>query len=133
MQKRNISCEQTIYFSDHQSYIKGYLEKCKIKIKKMLESLIENKTPLILWGIGASTAILLESFSQCKVIQLVDKNVMKQGLRYRIGENEFVIVSPNEINNKEATIFIMSMPYRAAIRKQIIKMGLENPVISFEN
>lgn len=119
--------------TDGQQFIKSYINECKKNIKKSLEEYKLSQTKLILWGIGASTAILLDDFAECNIIQLIDSNPMRQGINYRIGNNNFKIQAPSEVVDSEASIFIMSGPYKEAISNYIKSMGLKNTIISFEN
>ena len=84
-----------------------------------------------MWGIGASTAILLNDFSKCNVIQLIDNNPMRQDIRYTINQKDYVIQAPSEISDSDASIFIMSGPYKDSITKQIRKMGFSNTLLTF--
>lgn len=129
--KKKGDLDKKINPSDNIQYIKNYMELCKKVINESLQAVIDDKTPLILWGIGASTALLLEDFSECNVIQLVDKNPLRQGVKYSIGDKDFSIQSPEEIQDENATIFVMSGPYKNSIKKQIQEMGLKNKVLTF--
>lgn len=129
--KKSNEIDESIKKSDNINHIDNYIEKCRSLIKSSLKDVEKSGEKLILWGIGASTAILLEDFSNCNVIQLVDNNPLRQGINYSVGENDFIIQSPQEVKDNEATIFIMSGPYKKSIEKQIRDMGFNNKILSF--
>lgn len=122
-----------IVFSDeNKKCMLRYIEKCKEQLKKKLAFISGRGDKLILWGIGASTALLLEDFIDCNVIQLIDRNTLRQGIIYQIGSNKYTIEDPTSIDDDTAYIFILSVAYKNLIQKQIKEMGLKNPVISFD-
>lgn len=129
--KKSNKIDESIKKSDNISHIDNYIEKCRSLIKSSLKDVEKSGEKLILWGIGASTAILLEDFSNCNVIQLVDNNPLRQGINYSVGENDFIIQAPQTVKDNEATIFIMSGPYKNSIEKQIREMGFNNKILSF--
>ena len=90
---------------------------------------------MILWGIGASTALLLnETFDKCNVIQLIDRNPARQNLSYRMGGGNFLsIQDPSDITETDATIVIMPYWYHDSIQKQILEMGFKNKITSLMN
>lgn len=111
--------------------MKEYFMHCGDLIQEKLADLKKSQRKLILWGIGASTALLLREFDQCNVIQLIDRNPLRQGITYKIGGKIFKIQDPQQINDQEAAIFILSVPYKNNIEKQIREMGFKNPIICF--
>ncbi len=128
--QNNIDSSRIKYSRNHL-FIQEYISQCKKAMYKVLEPLIKSQTKLILWGIGASTAILLNDFSKCNVIQLIDNNPMRQDIRYTINQKDYVIQAPSEISDSDASIFIMSGPYKDSITKQIRKMGFSNTLLTF--
>lgn len=110
-----------------------YIEKCRNEIQKSLRKYEESQEPLILWGIGASTAQLLNGcFDQCNVIQLVDSNKSRQGIKFQIGIKEMKVKPPTDICNKEAKIFILPTAYKESIKQSIRNYGLENDIVSLK-
>lgn len=107
-----------------------YLKKSERVLSEFIEPLRKSQEPLILWGIGASTAILIESFAGCNVSMLVDRNPARQGLNFSIDEKIFEIKDPAEVNG--GTIVILSIPYRDSIKKQIRDMGLSNKIVALK-
>ncbi len=129
--KTNDKCIEEIKKSDNTRDIKEYIQKSQSMIRCKLERVEKSGEKLILWGIGASTALLLEDFAKCNIIQLVDNNPLRQGINYSVGEKFFIIQSPQDVKDDDATIFIMSGPYKASIEKQIREMGFKNKILSF--
>lgn len=107
-----------------------YIEKSNRTLEDFLSPMRKSKEPLILWGIGASTAILLESFRGCNVTALIDKNPARQGLVFTINDKQYCIEAPETV--KEGTIVILSIPYHDSIAKQIREMGLTNKIIALK-
>ena len=108
--------------------VKQYIDKSRQSIEAFIEPLRDSGEPLILWGIGASTAILLDSFAGCNVTALIDRNPMRQGLEFRIGASVLAVQNPDTVG--EGTIVILSIPYHASIAKQIRDSGLKNKIVS---
>lgn len=110
-----------------------YIEKCKKEIKKSLREFEQSQEPLILWGIGASTAQLLNGcFDQCNVLQLVDSNSSRQGIKFQIGNKIMKVEAPADICNKEAKIFILPTAYKDSIKHSIRNCGLKNDIVSLK-
>lgn len=105
-----------------------YLEKSKESLEEFLAPLRQSGEELILWGIGASTAILIESFKGCNVKALIDRNPSRQGLKFYINEKQYVITSPTDVG--EGTIVILSIPYHDSIERQIRQMGYDNKIVA---
>ncbi|WP_143754335.1 class I SAM-dependent methyltransferase [Butyrivibrio proteoclasticus] len=117
-----------VQFSDiAEKSIKAYLEKSESSLLQFINPLKVSQEPLVLWGIGASTAILLEVFKECNVVQLVDRNPKRQGIEFVLNGQTHKIVAPDAVGN--GTIVILSIPYRDSICKQIRNMGLDNPIV----
>ncbi len=108
--------------------MKLYVEKSKRVMEQFVKPLRTSAEPLVLWGIGASTAILLESFTGCNVLALIDSNPKRQGLAFNIDGKKYVINKPETVKN--GTIVILSIPYHTSIEKQIRGMNLKNKIIA---
>lgn len=132
---QNCETENNVEFSTETKdavlkYDKHSAEKLKPAIKKFEKS----QEPLILWGIGASTALLLnESFNKCNVISLIDRNPARQGIQYNIAGCELTIQDPDTIKDENATIVVLPYWYKDSIIKQIKEMGFKNKTMSLSN
>lgn len=123
--------KQTIHYSDMpENAVRAYIERSEKSIEQFIKPLRESGEELILWGIGASTTILLESFKGCNVIDLIDKNPMRQGLEFAINDKVCAVHAPEHVG--DGTIVILSIPYHDSIEKQIRQMGLTNKIISLK-
>lgn len=107
-----------------------YLEKSKKSLEEFLEPLRQSDEELILWGIGASTAILIESFKGCNVKELIDKNPNRQGLKFSINGKQYAVKDPKDVGG--GTIVILSIPYHDSIERQIRQMGYENKIVALK-
>lgn len=129
--KNNGKIEEAIYSSCAKDAVKKYSRFCAEKIKPSIEKYEKTQEKLILWGVGASTALLLnENFDNCNVISLIDRNPARQGLSYKIGSKELLIEDPSTIKDEEATIVILPYWYKDSIAKQIEEMGFKNKISS---
>lgn len=108
--------------------VSKYIAKSKQSIESFIEPLRNSGEPLILWGIGASTTILLDSFAECNVISLIDRNPNRQGLDFTIGDKTLTVADPSTVG--EGTIVILSIPYHASIEKQIRESGMKNKIVA---
>ena len=124
-EKRGIS-----YYELSEVSMLKYIEKSKKSLEKFLEPLRNSGEELILWGIGASTAILIESFKDCNVKALIDRNPDRQGLKFSINERQYVVKDPKCVG--EGTIVILSIPYHDSIEKQIRQMGYGNKIVGLK-
>lgn len=111
--------------------IEKYIGKSKAALDVFIKELSDRKEPLILWGIGASTTILLGAFAECNVVMLVDRNPMRQGLDFQVG-GRMLLVEPPEKVGDNGTIVILSIPYRDSIERQIRELGKTNRIISLK-
>ena len=131
--KNNGKLSGTIYNNDTKTAIKDYLEYSKKKLLPVIKGLEESKEKLILWGIGASTAQLLnETFNNCNVIQLIDNNSSRQGIEFIISNKKFIIESPDDVCDVEATIIILPIMYKKSIIEQIKSLGFKNKIMTLE-
>ena len=111
-----------------------YIKKCEKDIAEAVSRFEASQVPLILWGIGASTAQLLSgNFDRCNVIQLVDSNPARQGLSFQVGNRVLQVEDPSQIHSSEAVIFILSTAYKRNIEKNIRSLGYENETASLES
>ena len=128
---KNTGDKHEIAYSDiGEKYVGEYIKKSTDTIGKYIEPLRKDDNDIILWGIGASTAILLEAFEGCNVKKLVDSNPNRQGLVFNIGGKKLTIESPDDVSDKDGTIVILSIPYFESIKKQIYGMGLRNRIVT---
>lgn len=118
------------YSDEAEKAFLKYIEKSNRMLEQFLKPLRDSKEPLILWGIGASTAILIESFRGCNVKSLIDKNPARQGLVFSIDEKSYCVEAPETVG--EGTIVILSIPYHDSIAKQIREMGITNKIVALK-
>ena len=113
--------------------INDYRAASDEQMKRKLEAFIRDQKPLILWGIGASTAQLMNgAFNGCNVVQLIDKNEARQGNVFEINGKKLTVMSPETITNPSATIFILPSAYRNSIERDIRNLGFQNKVMCLE-
>ncbi len=123
--------KQTLNYSDApENAMLRYLEKSQKTLGHFLDPLRKSGEKLILWGIGASTAILIESFQGCNVTALIDRNPSRQGLGFCINGKKYRIESPESVG--DGTILILSIPYHDSIERQIREMGLTNKIAALK-
>lgn len=109
----------------------NYIKGCEKEISAVVSKFEVSQVPLILWGIGASTAQLLNSnFDRCNVIQLVDSNPARQGLSFKVGKHVLQVESPSNIQRRDAVIFILSTVYKTSIERSIRSLGYQNDIAS---
>ena len=118
---------ELIQDAESTSCMLNYLRKCEETIAAVTKPFEDSQVPLILWGIGASTAQLLNgNFDRCNVIQLVDSNPARQGLSFQVGDRMLQIEDPSCVENREAIIFILSTAYKISIERSIRSYGYQN-------
>ena len=101
------------------------------KIAAATKPFEESQVPLILWGIGASTAQLLNgNFDRCNVIQLIDSNPARQGISFQVKGRMLPVEDPSSVKNREAIIFILSTAYKVSIERSIRGHGYQNEIVS---
>ena len=126
-----MNCQKIKKIETTEKAITEYIDECEEKLKPIINELVLNQEKLILWGVGTSTAQLLNrNFDNCNVIQLIDSNPYRQGVRYQVGNTELKIEDPSSVKDEDATIVILPLMYDASIRKQIKEMNLKNPIKS---
>ena len=117
------------YTNTLKTEILEYRQNSANRLKPFIQEFEKTQEKLILWGIGASTALLLNStFDNCNVIQLIDRNKQRQGLDYKIGRKSLYIEDPDKITDMDATILVLPYWYHDSIIRQIKDMGFKNPV-----
>jgi len=118
------------YTATAEEAISRYIAECEGKLKPVTDVFIKSQEPLILWGVGTSTAQLLNgNFDECNVVKLVDSNPYRQNVEYSVGGKKLRIEDPSTISSDD-TILILPLMYDESIRRQIKKMGLHNEVKS---
>lgn len=120
-----------LYSNNAKKALSHYEDFSKEKILQCRNALVSEKEELILWGIGASTAILIHKvFNNSHVIQLIDANPLRQGIEFTVNNKKLKIESPVSIKNTTATIVVLPEIYCDSIKKQIDAMGYKNNVIA---
>lgn len=119
---------QISYSEMARNQVKKYIDKSKESVEAFISPLRASGEPLILWGIGASTTILLDSFAGCNVNSLIDRNPNRQGLKFTIGGSNLTVQDPSTVG--DGTIVILSIPYHASIEKQIRESGMKNKIVA---
>lgn len=118
------------YIAATEKAVSKYIVGCEGRLKPVVEAFVESHEPIILWGVGTSTAQLLNgNFDECNVVKLVDSNPYRQNIEYVVGGKKLKIEAPSTINTDD-TILILPLMYDESIRRQIKKMGLRNKVKS---
>lgn len=122
------------YYPDTLKAIKRYIEFCSEDLKEFIAPLAYSQEPLALWGIGASTAQLLSgTFDNCKVVNLIDNNPKRQGLKFLISNMELFTQPPSTLEDHSVTIVILSAMYKESIIKQIRSLGFQNKVVALKS
>jgi SAM-dependent methyltransferase len=122
--------DRKLNYSDKaEKAMRAYLEYCHNKLSEITDELKETQEPLILWGIGASTTQLLQGFDGCNVVQLIDKNPLRQGIEYTVSGKKMIIQDPEMVCPK-ATVVILPYMYAESIKKQIRDMRISNKIVS---
>ncbi|MGL4721919.1 MAG: class I SAM-dependent methyltransferase [Desulfovibrionaceae bacterium] len=102
----------------------------QVKIPSFVKELEESQEEIILWGIGASTAILLSKvFHSHNVIYLIDSNTQRQGIVFCINNKKVSVEAPSAIQNSVATIVVLPEIYGTAIKKELYEAGYKNNVL----
>lgn len=118
------------YYGTAENAVRRYIEQCEGKLEPVVQDIKRSGDKIILWGIGASTAQLLNgAFDELDVIKIVDSNPYRQNVTYTVGGKKLRIEDPSTIT-EEGTILILPLMYDTSIREQIKRMGLKNPIRS---
>lgn len=124
--------KRTIRYSDSsRKSVERYLAKSRAALDGLIKPLEKSQEEVTLWGIGASTTILLDAFQNCNVTALIDKNPNRQGLVFHIGDRRLTIEEPK--TEIRGTIVVLSIPYADSIRRQIRNMGIRNKVVTLHS
>lgn len=111
--------------------IMAYNQLSAERLKILIAPFEKSQEPLILWGIGASTASMLDGhFDKCNVHGLVDRNQARQGLSFELSGRQMKVMSPEMIDEERATIVVLPFWYKDSIIRQIKEMGLKNKVVA---
>lgn len=134
-EKNENTPKNTPEFTDEtRNAVEEYGKICARKLRPVIEKFEKSGEELILWGIGASTAQLLnDNFDNCNIIQLIDSNPARQGVKFNIGGKIFATEAPEKLKNKTATIVILPVMYANSIQKQIKNSGIENKTATLKN
>jgi len=129
--KNNGQYSDIMYTDETKHAIERYVHDSKEKLAPAVTKLEISGEKLILWGIGASTAQLLnETFDKCHVMALIDSNTARQGIEYNIAGKLFKIQSPNDLITENATIVVLPVMYKNSIINQIKLLGYTNKIIT---
>lgn len=122
--------EVPIYLPETSDSVIKYIHGCQKKLEPVINKIREANEPVILWGVGTSTAQLLNgNFDHCNVVKLVDSNPYRQNVEYTVAGKKMKIEDPSTIDSMD-TIIILPLMYDTSIRKQIKEMGLKNKIQS---
>ena len=101
-------------------------------ILAMIDSLVSNQEPILVWGAGTLTRRLLATtrFPMANIVAFVDSNTSYQG-RILAGRP---ILSPRQITDRNAPILVCSVSFEKEITRFIRKQYLiTNRIITFTN
>lgn len=113
-----------------EAAVNRYIRSCEERLKPVMDKIRQENVPVILWGVGTSTAQLLNgNFDHCNVVKLVDSNPYRQNVVYTVAGKNLKIEDPSSIHTDDM-ILILPLMYDASIRRQIKEMGLKNRVQS---
>lgn len=125
--------EKPLYSDETKKAVERYLNYSKEKLIPVIKQLEDSQEELILWGIGASTAQLLNgTFDHCKVMQLIDNNPSRQGIEFIIADKKMTVEAPSSLHRMHATIVVLPIMYKKAIIEQIQALGFKNKIITLE-
>jgi len=131
--KNNGSFLNVVYTDETKIAVEYYFHYSKKKLSPKIQKLESSQEKLILWGIGASTAQLLnDTFDHCNIIQLIDSNASRQGIEFEMLHKTFTVESPSKLVDEEATIVVLPIMYKNSIISQIQSMGFTNNIITLE-
>ncbi|MCT7539713.1 class I SAM-dependent methyltransferase [Aliarcobacter cryaerophilus] len=131
--KKNGKSEPIQYTDETKNAVERYLKYSKEKLIPVIKQLEDSQEELILWGVGASTAQLLnDTFDKCNVIQLIDNNPSRQGIEFNISNKKLKIKSPSDVSKEESSIVVLPIMYKKSIIKQIQSLGFKNKIITLE-
>lgn len=125
--------EKLTYTDETKTAVERYLQYSKEKLIPVIKQLEDSQEELILWGIGASTAQLLnDTFDKCNAIQLIDNNPSRQGIEFIVSNKKMTVEAPSSVNSMDATIVVLPIMYKKSIIEQIQALGFKNKIMTLE-
>jgi 2-polyprenyl-3-methyl-5-hydroxy-6-metoxy-1,4-benzoquinol methylase len=114
-----------------ETAVRKYEMECCENLKPFIDKLEHDKEKLVLWGVGASTAQLLNgNFDRCDVVKLIDSNPARQGIEFRVGNRSLKIEAPATVTDTRMTIVVLPVMYKDSIVQQIQEAGLTNRIVT---
>ncbi len=114
-----------------EAAVREYETVCRENLEPFIGKLEQDKEKLVLWGVGASTAQLLNgNFDRCDVVKLIDSNPARQGIEFRVGDRSLKIEAPATVTDASMTIVVLPVMYRDSIVRQIREAGLSNKIVT---
>ena len=119
------------YVDSVRAAVAAYDARSKRRAQELVAPLAASGKRLILWGIGASTASMLDGhFDDCDAEMLIDRNPARQDLVFHVAGKDLAIEPPEHIHDDAATIVILPFWYKDSIARQIREMGFQNEVVA---
>ena len=132
-QKRNIAKQQNIEFDiDTVIGLMNYIitsNQAEDYTLQIINMLVEDETPVIVWGVGSHTLRLLaiSNLEKAKIVAFVDSNINYCGKEI----NGVPILLPEELGNKKEAILISTRVYQSKIVNQIKnELKLSNNIVT---
>jgi SAM-dependent methyltransferase len=128
----------TIRDLERDDFLRGHIDEYIARSQEILDriaskirSILANNNRLIIWGTGQLTLKLLveTSLSDAEIVAFVDSNPNNHGKTLR----GVTILSPEQIRAFSEPILISSTLHQQAIKAQISRMGLDNPLLMLED
>ena len=114
-----------------ETAVREYETVCRANLKPFIGKLEHDQEKLVLWGVGASTAQLLNgNFDRCDVVKLIDSNPARQGIEFKVGNRLLKIAPPETVTDARMTIVVLPVMYRDSIVLQIREAGLTNKIVT---
>lgn len=128
-QKTSQLSDKTFEISeDSQISFLKFVEQSKMKNENdiIINQLVENQQPIIIWGAGQFTLRLLanSSLDKCNIIGFIDSDSNKQGKKLL----DHTIYSSDFLYNKEVSVVICSAIHHLDILKKINEMKIQSIV-----
>ena len=131
--KNNDKFNKVKYSDQTKIAISRYIVFCEQESKNFILPLEKSQEKLALWGIGtAGILFLARTFNNCNVVKLIDNNPYKQGLKFKVANNELPIEAPETLKDENITIVILAASFKNPILKQIRDLGFKNKVVVFK-
>lgn len=132
--KNTLAVSKIKYDYNSKLFLKKYIKESYLRLEEIestLKILAEDKTELVIWGIGTYTLMLLEksSLKNCNIKIIIDSNPLYQG--YEWSEKGVLVCHPEKIKEFPKTcIFIATHRYKTEIMEMIKNsFGLKNEVL----